>query len=64
MNAPSPASPDRPTLYCRMCRFWYGAEDDEHGPCSLKHQRAEARYVTYGSHACDEKITYEAGVGT
>ncbi|MGQ0536125.1 MAG: high-potential iron-sulfur protein [Methanobacteriota archaeon] len=44
-----------PGLHCKDCVFWYGAEDDEYGPCSIKHQRGDARFVTYGSHGCDEK---------
>lgn len=34
--------------------MWYGAEDDGWGPCSIKHRRGDARYLTFGGHACDE----------
>ncbi|MHB8587019.1 MAG: hypothetical protein ACYDDF_14415 [Thermoplasmatota archaeon] len=37
-----------------MCRYWYGAEDDEFGPCQLKTARADSRFVTFGEHDCDE----------
>ena len=46
-------------LHCRDCRYWYGAEDEGLGPCSLKHQRGEAKYLTWGSHLCDEEIALE-----
>lgn len=58
-----PEDADAKALHCRVCRFWYGAEDDEYGPCSLKHMRTEPRYVTYGAHRCDEGLTLEAGTG-
>lgn len=41
-------------LRCRDCPMWYGGEDDGWGPCSLKHQRGDVRYLTHGSHVCDE----------
>ena len=41
---------------CKDCRFWYGAEDDGFGPCALKHQRNDERYITYGYHRCDETL--------
>lgn len=40
--------------HCRDCPRWYGAEDDEYGPCMYKHLRREERYVTPGGHECDE----------
>jgi hypothetical protein len=40
---------------CKDCDKWYGAEDDEYGPCMYKHVRKEARYLTYGRHVCDEE---------
>jgi hypothetical protein len=46
--------PGGATLRCRDCPMWYGAEDDGWGPCSLKHQRGDVRYLTHGSHVCDE----------
>ncbi len=39
---------------CKDCRYWYGAEDDEYGPCQLKNARGDAKFVTYGHHDCDE----------
>jgi len=50
----SPLGPPATTLHCRDCPMWYGAEDDGWGPCSLKHQRGDVRYLTHGSHLCDE----------
>jgi hypothetical protein len=41
-------------LQCKDCEKWYGAEDDEFGPCSLKNQRGEKSFVTFGFHDCDE----------
>jgi len=51
-----PSGTEAPTvpLRCRDCPMWYGAEDDGWGPCSLKHQRGDVRYLTYGGHVCDE----------
>ena len=43
-----------PVLHCRQCPLWYGAEDEGWGPCSIKHQRGDERYLTYGGHECDE----------
>jgi hypothetical protein len=42
-------------LRCKDCKYWYGAEDEGVGPCSLKHQRGDARYLTWGVHLCDEQ---------
>lgn len=50
---PSPGS-DAVTLHCRDCPMWYGGEDEGWGPCSLKHQRGDERYLTHGRHLCDE----------
>ena len=36
--------------HCRDCDKWYGAEDDEYGPCMYKDARREPRFVTHGSH--------------
>ena len=47
------AAPAKP-LQCRDCPMWYGAEDNGWGPCSIKHQRADRRFLTHGSHECDE----------
>ncbi|HVL49266.1 MAG TPA: hypothetical protein VM889_11965 [Candidatus Thermoplasmatota archaeon] len=41
-------------LRCKDCRYWYGAEDDEYGPCQLKLQRSDPKFVTFGHHDCDE----------
>ena len=41
-------------LHCKDCQRWYGAEDDEFGPCSIKHSRGDREYVTFGGHECDE----------
>ncbi len=40
--------------HCKDCEKWYGAEDDEYGPCLYKHAREDDRFVTHGSHECDE----------
>ncbi len=40
--------------HCMDCDKWYGAEDDEYGPCMYKDARGDPRFVTHGSHACDE----------
>ena len=42
------------TMQCMDCTRWYGAEDDEIGPCMIKHARGDIRHLTHGSHACDE----------
>jgi hypothetical protein len=39
---------------CKDCDKWYGAEDDEYGPCLYKHARGDTKFVTHGSHECDE----------
>jgi hypothetical protein len=41
-------------LMCNDCEKWYGAEDDEYGPCSIKHARGDKKFITYGYHECDE----------
>jgi hypothetical protein len=41
---------------CRDCECWYGNEDEEYGPCTVKHRRGDKRYVTHGSHKCDEVV--------
>lgn len=41
-------------LHCRDCPKWYGAEDDEFGPCMIKNMRGDRKHVTHGSHECDE----------
>lgn len=43
-------------LYCKDCRYWYGAEDDEYGPCQIKQARGDRRFVTFGGHVCDEPL--------
>ena len=53
MNA-GERTPPVPALRCRECARWYGAEDDEIGPCMVKHARGDARFLTHGSHPCDE----------
>ncbi len=51
-----PASPTAPMppLVCRDCPLWYGEEDRGWGPCSIKHQRGDVRFITFGGHSCDE----------
>jgi len=44
-------------LSCKDCENWYGAEDDEFGPCMIKSLRGDARYITQGVFACDEGRT-------
>ena len=39
---------------CKDCRMWYGAEDDEFGPCLVKSSRGDRKHVTHGGHLCDE----------
>jgi hypothetical protein len=55
---PSSASDEEalelPTLHCRDCPLWYGEENRGWGPCSIKHQRGDIRYITFGGHECDE----------
>lgn len=46
-----------PPLQCKDCENWYGAEDDEFGPCMLKSMRGERRYITQGVFDCDEGRT-------
>jgi hypothetical protein len=41
-------------LHCKDCPRWYGAEDEELGPCSIKHVRGDKKYLTHGTHECDE----------
>ena len=41
---------------CKDCRYWYGAEDDEYGPCQIKQSRGDRRFVTFGGHLCDEPL--------
>lgn len=41
-------------VQCKDCEFWYGAEDDGYGPCEIKNARGDARFVTFGTHRCDE----------
>jgi hypothetical protein len=50
-----PPAPSKPNLQCKGCRYWYGAEDDEYGPCQLKHMRGDPKFVTFGIHDCDEE---------
>jgi hypothetical protein len=44
---------------CKRCPYWYGAEDDEYGPCSLKTARDQDRFLTFADWACDEGL-YES----
>lgn len=51
-------------LKCTDCRHWYGAEEDEYGPCTILHQQGADQYITYGGQDCivDEvREAYEAG---
>ena len=50
-----------PSLLCRDCPYWYGAEDDGYGPCTIKSQRGETRPLTYGAHECDEGYDMVSG---
>jgi len=34
--------------------MWYGEENKGWGPCSIKHQRGDVRFITFGGHQCDE----------
>jgi hypothetical protein len=43
---------------------WYGAEDDEVGPCSIKNMRGDKRYMTIGLHDCDEGLFARQGKTT
>lgn len=45
---------------CLECGYWYGAEDDEYGPCSLKTARNADRFMTFGTFECDEGFTEPA----
>ncbi len=49
----------RDWLQCKDCDKWYGAEDDEYGPCLCKHARNDEKFVTHGSHDCDEREELE-----
>jgi len=51
-------------LKCKDCTYWYGAEDDEVGPCSIKNMRGEKRYMTFGLHECDEGFFAKHGKTT
>lgn len=55
-EAPTPFEPmpALPPLHCRDCPLWYGEEDRGWGPCSIKNQRGDVRFITFGSHSCDE----------
>jgi hypothetical protein len=53
--------PNVPSLLCRDCPYWYGAEDDGYGPCTIKSQRGESRPLTYGAHVCDEGYDVVSG---
>ncbi|MEM4657559.1 MAG: hypothetical protein QXX77_03950 [Candidatus Methanosuratincola sp.] len=41
-------------MRCKSCEKWYGAEDDDYGPCSIKHARGDKKFITHGEHVCDE----------
>lgn len=47
-------TPSATIVRCKDCEFWYGAEDDGYGPCEIKNARGDARFVTFGTHGCDE----------
>jgi len=51
----------RSCLKCKDCENWYGAEDDEVGPCTIKNQRGAKRYMTFGMHNCDEGMVAQPG---
>jgi len=46
-------------MKCKDCDKWYGAEDDDYGPCSLKHARGDKKFITHGLHECDEVGNFE-----
>lgn len=48
---------------CLECPYWYGAEDDEYGPCSIKNARGDARFLTFGTWDCDEGFQEPAAAG-
>jgi len=48
------SKPTEDILHCKDCPRWYGAEDEELGPCSIKHARGNKKYITQGYHECDE----------
>ncbi len=48
---------------CKRCPYWYGAEDDEYGPCSLKTARGWERFLTFGDWECDEGLTEPVDAG-
>jgi hypothetical protein len=56
--------PKETPLNCKDCQYWYGAEDDEVGPCSIKNMRGEKRYMTIGHHDCDEGFFAKHGKST
>jgi len=58
-----PKARGRP-LNCKDCNLWYGAEDDEVGPCSIKNMRGDKRYMTIGTHDCDEGLMAAQGKTT
>lgn len=61
-GADTPAiDPEMPPILCRDCPLWYGEEDRGWGPCSIKHQRGDVRFITFGGHTCDEG--YQPPVG-
>lgn len=53
-EAPPPGERHR---LCMHCPYWYGAETDEYGPCSIKTARDDDRVLTFGSWECDEGFT-------
>ena len=55
-QAPVPAKGEE-VLHCRDCPMWYGEENKGWGPCSIKHQRGDVRFITFGGHECDENYT-------
>lgn len=62
--SPDPGEfPDLPPLHCRDCPLWYGEEDRGWGPCSIKNQRGDVRFITFGTHTCDEGYQPPVGVG-
>lgn len=54
--APDEPETSQKSHHCKDCRYWYGAEDDEYGPCQLKQARGDRRFVTFGGHPCDEPL--------
>ncbi|MDX1611161.1 MAG: hypothetical protein R3185_02245 [Candidatus Thermoplasmatota archaeon] len=58
----APLEPGERYRRCLECAYWYGAEDDEYGPCSLKTARDTGKFLTFGTFPCDEGFTEDEAV--